>query len=84
MTSNEIKMLLMKKGIKQADIAKKYNVTRALVSALINGSYFKQCKNLRYYTKTNQVVNEISRVLGRPINEIWPNINRPNIKTYSI
>lgn len=59
--NNEIKALLVRKGIRQVDIARKLNVTRGTVSAVLNG--------LR---ESNRVRRTIARALGLKVSDLWP------------
>jgi len=72
MKPDEIKIMLMKKGIRQVDIARKYKATRALVSSLIAGSFLNNKRKIKSYTKTNMIMTEISSIVGKPIKELWP------------
>ena len=75
MTPTEIKIILMRKGISQADIARKLNVTRALVNALVTGAYFNHMygkSKVNQRSRSYSVMVELSKLTGKPIADLWP------------
>jgi len=66
MTPVEIKIELMKKGITQTEISNRCDVTLPMVSHVING----KTKYLMY-GQSRLIMEEISRVIEKPVSEIW-------------
>jgi len=64
----DIKAALQKKGSSCAQIARKQNVDRSMVSQVVCGR-----------GTSRRVAFEISRVIGRPVQEIWPGKYVPKI-----
>lgn len=61
MKPNEILAALMLKGVKQREIAQKLKVTHVAINHVIYGR-----------GKSRRVQEEIARIIGRDVNEIWP------------
>ena len=66
MTPVEIKIELMKKGITQTEISNRCDVTLPMVSHVIHGK-------IKYlmYGQSKQIMEEIARVIEKPVTEIW-------------
>jgi len=69
MTPTEIKICLMQKGVTQADIARRRNVTRSMVWTCIVGR-----------SRSMHILKEIADAIGKPISEIWPDAFKKSSK----
>ncbi len=64
----DIKAQLQKRGSPCIRIAERLRVPRSTVSAVVNGN-----------GTSRRVAFEISRVIGRPVGEIWPGKYEPKV-----
>lgn len=63
MKPNEILAALMLKEHRPVDIARKYKVTRGMISNVIYG----RCKS-------QKIREEIAAIISKPVEEIWPDM----------
>lgn len=61
MNPHDIKALIGKQGVRQIQIARKLKVTPGMVNAVIFSK-----------SKSRRVATAISRVVGLPLAELWP------------
>ena len=61
MKPNEILAALMLKGIRLVDIARRFNVTRGVVSNIIHGR-----------TQSRRIQAAIAKAIDKDVDEVWP------------
>lgn len=59
--NRKIKAMLILKGIKQADVAKELDVSRAAVSVVVSGK-----------GTSRRIKEHIARLLNKDIDDLWP------------
>jgi lambda repressor-like predicted transcriptional regulator len=59
----DIQAALRKRGVSQADIARRLNITKAGISFVIHGR-----------SKSRRVAAAIARITGIPVGELWPGV----------
>lgn len=60
MATVEIKIILLKKGLKQIDLARKFGVTPGMIHGLIAGKF-----------ESKRLKRELVNTLGIPYEELW-------------
>lgn len=61
MKHNEILAALMLKEHRLTEIARKFNVSRTMISSVIRGR-----------SKSRRIQEEIATIIGKTVEEIWP------------
>lgn len=61
MTAEEILSVFMLKGVTQAELARKFGVSHVMIHQVIHGR-----------SKSRRIQEEIARILGKEMEEIWP------------
>lgn len=68
MTPNEIRAELVRRGIRQSDIARTIKVTRAAVSHVIAGR-----------TRAKRIRLLIAAAIERPVADVWPDMRSTSV-----
>lgn len=69
MHPEEIKAALRIKGVTLAALADTLQVSRSMVSHVINGN-----------AKSDRIAQRIAQILGKPAATIWPARNKPSLR----
>jgi lambda repressor-like predicted transcriptional regulator len=68
MHHEDIKAAMRKKGVRSSDLARHLGVSAMAVSDTLRGR-----------TKSRRIADAVSKIVGRPIHEIWPGLyNSPS------